>query len=377
MDRQSSKRPKKKGRVSSRRAATAFRIALGVNIASLALLWLCCAGQWISPAHFAPLALGGLAFPFALATTGFALLLTLLLAPRLVWLPVVGLLSCFGSLRTYYPLNFPSPAPRDCVGVLTYNVHGFFSYNGNNADIANYIAESGADIAVLQEAHISAAARAAGTLAPLERHYPHSDTLFVGSNVLMVASAYPIVGKRLLFRHGSNGAGLFLLKISERDTLWLVNAHLESMHLSNEELTAYSTMVHSLHEGRNLRLEEQSSLDIVRKIMAAGRERAAQADSLAAFLAENRGRNLMLCGDFNDAPVSYAHRAVARYLDDAHTQAGRSIGRSYNRNAIFVRIDQMFYAPEYWKPYGCRVESRPDLSDHNPMMCRFKRRSGV
>ena len=352
------------------------RIALGVNAMSIALLWFCCAGQWVSPAHFSLLALGGLAFPFALVTVAFALLLTLVLAPRLVWLPVVGLLSCFGSLRTYYPLNFPSPAPRGCVGVLTYNVHGFATDGRRGAGIARYVADSGADIVAMQEAYLTTDAWEKEVWPLWKPRLPHNDTIHIDDNVLRVVSAYPIIEKRRLFGSGNNGAALFLLKIAERDTLWLVNAHLESMHLSDEELSAYSTMVHEVRTGREPAISEQGTSDIVRKIVVAGRQRAVQADSLAAFLDRHRGRNLMVCGDFNDAPVSYAHRSVTRFLDDAHTQAGNGIGRSYNRNAIFVRIDQMFYSSEHWKPYACRVESRTELSDHNPMMCYFKRRGG-
>lgn len=351
------------------------RVVLGMNLGSVALLWFCCAGQWISPARFSLLALGGLAFPFALVLAGFSLLLCLVLTPRRVWLPAVGILVCGGSLRTYYPVNFPSPVPRGCVGVMTYNVCGFSADGERGAGVARHIAASGADIVAMQEAYLNPVAWEEAVWPVLKEKLPYCDTLHAGENVLMVVSAYPVVGKEMLFRHKTNAAGVFQLKMSERDTLWLVNAHLESMHLSGDELSAYSTMVHGVRDGGDFGINEQSALDIVRKIQAAGRLRAEQADSLVAFLERNKERNVMVCGDFNDSPVSYAHHSVERYLEDAHTQAGQGVDRSYNRNAIFVRIDQMFYSPDRWKPYGCRVESRPELSDHNPMICFFRRRN--
>lgn len=352
------------------------RIALGMSLAGTALLWFCCAGQWISPQRFSLLAVSGLAFPFALGVAVATLLLCLLLAPRRAWMPGLGLLVCWSSLRTYYSVSLPSPTPKGCLKVLTWNVCGFSRDGAGGEAIARHIAASGADIAVLQEAYLAAESWNRNVWPHLRRRLPYCDTVYIGENVLMVASAYPVVDKGVIVRGRQNGAAMFRLKLAEGDTLRLVNAHLESMHLSGDELEAYHTMVDDVRRRHDFGINEQSSADIVRKILAAGRIRAEQADSLAAYLERHKGENTIVCGDFNDSPISYAHQRVARHLDDTHTEAGHGIGRSYNRNAIFVRIDQMFHSPAHWRPYGCRVEPQPGLSDHNPMTCSFRRKGG-
>ena len=40
--------------------------------------------------------------------------------------------------------------------------------------------------------------------------------------------------------------------------------------------------------------------------------RAPQADSVAQAIAVNRTRYMLVCGDFNDSPISYAHRVVGQ-----------------------------------------------------------------
>ena len=63
---------------------------------------------------------------------------------------------------------------------------------------------------------------------------------------------------------------------------------------------------------------------------------------------------------------------MAEGLTDAYVATGQGVGRSFNRDAIFVRIDNMFCSPDL-RPYGACVDKSIVVSDHYPLYCNFKR----
>ena len=167
----------------------------------------------------------------------------------------------------------------------------------------------------------------------------------------------------------TNGSAVFLLLMAPGDTLRVVNCHLESMHLTPDDRAKYHRMV---------RAPETSDVDgssrlLVSKISRAAVERARQADLVARYVERHREAGLLVCGDFNDTPISYTRRRIARGLTDAFRASGRGIGRSFNRDAIYVRIDHILCSKD-WKPYGCHVDRSAAASDHYPVVAYLKRR---
>lgn len=118
---------------------------------------------------------------------------------------------------------------------------------------------------------------------------------------------------------------------------------------------------------------KQGIRQLVPKIAEATVARAVQADSVARYVsAHRRGRSAIVCGDFNDTPISYSRHRMAEGLTDAYVATGQGVGRSFNRDAIFVRIDNMFCSPDL-RPYGACVDKSIAVSDHYPLYCNFKR----
>lgn len=335
-------------------------------------LWLCAASVFVSPVRFRLLGVVGLAFPFLLAGVLFMLILTLLLAPRRSWVPLLGLLGCICSIRAYCPLNFTIQAPADAMTVLSYNVENFGSpkkgENGRNP-VCDYVERLRPDIFCFQEGAMSGDRFDSEVRDRLRPLLPHFDSLNVSKNIIGCLSRYPIVGKEEICRHGTNGAVAFRLLQDDGDTLIVVNCHLESMHLSKEDRDRY----HELVKRPDQSDVESSSRRIVSKISHAAVERARQADSIAAYLQRNKGRSIILCGDFNDTPISYTHHRIASQLTDAYTATGNGLGRSFNRDAIIVRIDNLMCS-EDWRPYECTVDRSVTCSDHYPIHARFARR---
>ena len=354
-----------------RRASRLARIVSVASWTAVLALWGCAASVYLNPAWCRFFGVIGLTFPFFLAADVAMFLVSLLLAPRRAWIPLVGLAGCILTVRSYMPFNLPSPAPRGSMKVLTYNVMNFGGHKADSAGrnlVCRYITESGADVVCMQEATAGSdfvrkqLTHAAGS------RTPYYDTVRIGQNVVSCLSAWPIVGKELVCRGVSNGAAAFRLLLPEGDTLTVVNCHLESMHLSAEERGTYRDMVHKPEETD----VKAGSRLLISKISTASVERARQADLVARFVRRHAGESLIVCGDFNDTPVSYTHRVILGDLTDAYRATGNGLGRSFNRDAIVVRIDNIFCS-DHWRPFSCKVDATTTASDHYPVSCRLKR----
>ncbi|HJH71636.1 MAG TPA: endonuclease/exonuclease/phosphatase family protein [Bacteroidaceae bacterium] len=91
------------------------------------------------------------------------------------------------------------------------------------------------------------------------------------------------------------------------------------------------------------------------------RERNRQAQLLAEAVASSP-YPVILCGDLNDTPISYAYRKLADKLDDCFLEAGNGWGGTYQPARNLFRIDYILYTPEL-KTLAYHLYSNP-WSDH-------------
>lgn len=341
---------------------------------SVLALWLCVGCSWLHPEHLRFLGVVGLAFPFFVAGVVVMTLLCLLLARRKIWIPLLGLATCIIPLREYCPINMPSPAPKGAIKVMSYNTLAF-GHNKKDAEghnsVAKYIGRSGADIVCFQEGfYFTKVIFEEDVRKPSKGHLAYFDTIRSKDHIIGCFSHYPIVGKENLLPDSNAGCGVFLLRMGHNDTLRVVNCHLQSMRLSIEDRNNYHKIIEN-PEGADV---EGSSRMLISKISRASVMRAYQADALAEYLAKNKGKNLLVCGDFNDTPVSYTHHQITQSgLTNVFTASGNGIGRTFNRDAIYVRIDHIFCS-DHWKPFGCKIDRSVEHSDHYPIYTYLQRK---
>ncbi len=344
-------------------------------VLSAVLLTLCGLATFVTPARFPLLGMFVLGFPFFLLATVSLLVAGIVMRVHRWWVPLVILLCNAWAIRIYWPINLPQEEPEGCLKVLSYNVQNFFHTRHDpvfGQPISEYIVNSGADIVCLQEAPYHDKKYFEQILPILKKAYAYNDSLQMKrSSYLNIFSRLPIIGQELVAEGDQNHCSAFTL-LDGKDTLYVVNCHLNSMHLSLEEKAGFSGLVH----GADTLTEEdrhQGSVMLLTKISAASVERAEQVDKLCAYLERMKGKRVILCGDFNDTAISYAHNRVSDYLKDCYAATATGFGRSFNANSMLVRIDHMFCS-EHYKPYGCRVDQSVLLSDHYPIICSFERR---
>lgn len=336
------------------------------------LLWISAYSAYLSPASFsAYLSVVSLCFPFFVVGVLGMLLVCLLFKPRVLWIPLVGIIGSFGTLRDYCPVNVPSPAPKGCLKILSYNVMCFGSWvrdENNELMVPQYICAQKPDVACLQECSFRDTLDQHAVVDIMRRNGYNFEWEKIEGNTLACASRFPIVKTEVLCCDNSHGAVVFYVALSSVDTLLVVNAHLESMNLTIQEREKFKDLVQKPEGADTIK----GKREILKKIVDSALARALQADTIADFLRSHAEKNLILCGDFNDTPVSYAHRKVCAQLTDAFRASGNGIGRSFNKDAIYVRIDNIFCS-SHWKPYACKIDNSVSYSDHYSISTYLKR----
>ena len=342
---------------------------------SVLLLWWSAASVYVSPASYGRFfSLAGLAFPIFLAMVIGSGLLCLLFAPRQVWIALLGIAVCIGSVRDYFPLNLSSPPPKNTLKVISYNTMGLNNWkmddNKRDYEVLRYLLSQQPDIVCMQEVGFEPGYR--GDTVRIKENAERYGYYFrfgqAYNNVVAVASRFRIVKTETVCASESNGAVAFYLLRKNNDTLVVVNAHLQSMHLSDKMRNEYTDLIKNPENGTK---DIHSKVTLLSYIANNGVVRAEQADKLADFIDRHKDKPLIVMGDFNDTPISYAHHKVCTRLTDALRATSNGIGRSFNRNAIYVRIDNAFCS-KHFKPYAFRVDNSVPFSDHYPVIGYLK-----
>ena len=78
---------------------------------------------------------------------------------------------------------------------------------------------------------------------------------------------------------------------------------------------------------------------------------------------------VILCGDFNDTPLSYAYNTISTNLKDAFKESGQGIGQSFVKLPA-LRIDYILHN-ESFKSYNY-TKHKQELSDHYAVSCEME-----
>lgn len=357
------------------------RLVAGANIATIVVMLAVGYSDRVYPADHPTIACLGLGLPFLLLANLAFVILWAIFKKRMLLIPIIGYALCWQPMTTYMPWAIPSRIADDDVKVLSYNVECFGAKDLSDDDeipVLDYIRNCNADIVCLQECSFLPGVRK--SIERTMKMYEYRDTVELfkegatSKNVLGIWSKHPIVSsRRIIFPEGSTSAGTQVCRLLiDGDTVTVINNHLEYCHLDVEDREAYTVMLRGKMERDTMRLQSRLLID---RLGEAASIRCHQADSIAAIVRElkAKGEPVILCGDFNDNPISYTHHTISEGLTDCYVSAGRGPGISYNRRGFFVRIDNIMCS-EHFKPKRCFVDNNISASDHYPMVCWMQKR---
>lgn len=293
---------------------------------------------------------------------------------RYVAVYLILILASSNYIAAYHPLHCGKKltADRD-IRIMTYNVEGLSMKDKETGEslAARYILDKGADIVALQETYIMTK----GTTNTEElkkifgKQYPFIHSSAKGQAIL---SKFEILHKdEIEYPALGNGSFAYILKVKEGKTMLLVNNHLESYVLRDQELEKYKGYIKEF----KLREFPKQMLEIKRRLGPKLNQRAVSAESVRkevdAICKEHEVDYVVVLGDLNDTPKSYTYQQVKNGFRDAFKETGCGIKPTYNEPFMPFRIDHLFYTGDM-KAVGSEIPHKKKYSDHNPLIVDFK-----
>lgn len=283
----------------------------------------------------------------------------------------LALVAAWGPISTAVPLHFSSKPtePDHTFSLLTYNIlHGEDQQDpemkaGNRS--FQYVLDSDADLVGLQELiNIDdkyEVPKFEGALRDsLLKKYPYRAGT---SNCdLKVWSKYPV---KLIDEYPT--FSLYEVKMPWGKLNW-INMHMSSFHLTDEERKVMRDVisVKDTEEG----LKEMKGT-IREKLKRGFTNRAERARALRTIIDDLKGP-VIVSGDFNDVPESYAYRIVkGEDLGDAYAETSFGPAITYNRHGFWFHLDQIFYSKDTLRPLSVKKGTLKS-SDHYPLLSEFE-----
>lgn len=374
------------GQKSRRRTAVALWIAdaavFCVSVAVAVALLLSYAAPYVNPNATGWLAFAGLAAPF-LYVGNIVLLLywTVRWKPVAFFLAAVALLGVGHVTKFYRPQigrTYEQPRVAGTFRVLSYNVEGFFGRDSlgkreNRMDtVAAFIREMDPDVVCLQEFetnYLNPPERFDGALEAwkYKQLFLETDEQKRSGRGLAVYSKYPLLRRGGIRYPDSRNSSMWVDVAIHRDTLRVYNNHLQSTQVSEDDREYLGAMTKLADT-----LTDERAKSILRKLDRNFKVRATQADSVARFIHDGRPR-VVVCGDFNDTPMSYTYRRMRGDLVDAFSRRGHGAINTYRGLLGVFRIDYLFHSDDMETvAYDSEL---PLWSDHNPVIVDLKFRS--
>lgn len=356
------------------------KLFFAIYILALFSLLLSYLAPYISPEKFWLPAFFGLIYPVILIINIFFMIWWAIRRKKKFFLALIVILSGWVHIRNLFQINLTSSEnSTDKIKVMSWNVHVFDLYNWkHNKETRNkifdLIAEEAPAIICLQEVYSDDNRKfvTLDTLAEIQTaKYFHSEFTTTANTVhhfgIATFSKYPIVQKgKIEFHTSANNICIYTdLKIGN-DTVRVYNMHLQSVLLKEKDYKFIEAVVENKKSN-----ELESSKNILRRLKLAFMKRAIQADLVKDHI-DKCPYPVIVCGDFNDTPASYAYHTLSQNLTDAFTESGNGFGKTYNWISPFLRIDYIFYSEQFSSSDYQTLHDT--LSDHFPIECNLMKK---
>ena len=353
----------------------ANKALLIINILASILLLAIYGIEFIPPSKFLFLSLLPFLFTIILIVNIIFVLIWIFVRWKYSLISLISILLVIKYVALIYPIQsfFSSKSKEADFKVMTYNVMIFGLYDWENTnirtDIIQLISDENPDVLCLQEAYWNNSNSNFKTLKiileNLNTKYVHKATMTTakgGQNFgLVTISKFPILNSYSeKFDNSYNGFTYSDILI-DTDTVRVYNVHLQSLEFNQRDYT----VIENISEGIN----DLGVKTILKKYLKSIKIRIKQAEIVRGTMNDCH-YPILVCGDFNDIPISYSYLKLAKNLKDSFSACGRYPGYTWVNSKLKLRIDYILYSKDFKCCSHKLIEK--NLSDHYPVIAEFR-----
>jgi len=344
-------------------------IVILINLLAALVLLIIYLSVRISPADFWIPALVGLAYPYFFLINVVFVLYWLFTSPKWSLISVAAILLGFSHLNNYFQFSGKQSDQAGIV-VCSYNIKAFNDRSYKKAtekaqQIMDYLKAKEADIICLQEMSLlnKKSLEEFQEMINMEGLPTYSDAKRPYGPITL--SRFPIIHKDEIHFEESGNMIILTDVVTQKDTLRIFNCHLESYRFTADDINSLDSL------STNTKAKNMKEFRLFgSKMKKAFIKRATQAEELRRQI-EQSPYPVLVCGDFNDTPVSYSYNTVRGDLKDAFVESGTGIGNTYLGKLPSFRIDYIMHSSEF-KAHQFKID-HVDYSDHYPVSCTLVR----
>lgn len=351
-----------------------------VTVLAVAALILSYLSTLIHPNTVRVLPLFGLTYWIIFLGNVILLITWFMLKSKMKWIVLTALLMggtipfrtfCFGWDDT-------NEAKSTELKLVSYNVRLFDIYNPiaktglrTRSEIFSFLQNQKADVYCLQEFYHSEQLTQYNTKDTLIEllSAPHIHTRFSSPDFKAQSFGVAIYSKHKIVRKGeitfsdldkTYNYCIYVDIVKKSDTFRVYNVHFQSIHFQKDDYALFNDVESPSGENKS------QATKLISKILDAYPIRAKQAKKVLTHIKASP-HAVIICGDFNDTPISYTYSLFNQTLVDAYRNTSIGIGATYAGKVPAGRIDYIFHD----QSMGSRsfAIQKKKLSDHYGISC--------
>lgn len=346
--------------------ALSFRVVLIVAAAAMILSYL---SIYISPSISSIPLFFGLYFIPIIFLNLLLFIIALFYKSKSAWIPILVLLPTLLYAEAFFKIGSKTPPQKEGIKlkVESYNV-GMFSSSAHGKSknqcretIIGHIRTNKPDIACFQEFYVNTKEQIDTLMGEYKYRYYHLFRIKNGDYFgNLIISKYPIVSSGKISFPQSTNLSIYADIQHFGKTIRIYNNHLESYNIS------FTGLVKKLSR-QDQAIRDKISKELIEvheKMRGTTIKRSDQVNKILKNISESH-YPAIICGDFNDTPMSYTYHRLSKGRKDSFKESGQWFAGTYIPLWPLLRIDYILFPDQY---EGIEhTTHKLKLSDHYPI----------
>ncbi len=336
-----------------------------VLVAAASALLLSYLSIYVNPSKFALPLFFGLYYIPIVAVNIALLLISILRRSRAGWITIVILLPSILYAESFFKVGGGEKEPQTegiRMKIESYNV-GMFSVREKaerREKIMNHIRKEKPHIVCFQEFYVSSKRQIDTILQEYKYRYYHLFKIRNGDYFgNLIVSKLPIISSGKISFPKSTNLSIYVDIDHYGSKIRVYNNHLESYNVS---FTGFLKNLYS-SDYRSDEIRDEI-VEVHEKMKGTFIKRTEQVDKILETIG-NSHYPAIICGDFNDTPISYTYHKLSKGRKDSFRESGGGFAGTYAPVWPLLRIDYILF-PSQFEGISHKTY-RLDYSDHYPI----------